>query len=174
MIVLIIGLSAVIYYFRQPIARLGNYGYLGMFLVNILSSASVFLPMPGLALAFMAGGALNPALIGLAVGSGAAVGELVGYLAGYSGRALIGGHAGYRRVAGWVKQYGIWVVFVLAVIPNPLFDAVGIVSGVLRIPVLKFFAACWAGNVIKATTVALAGMGALRVLGPSIEQWLMR
>jgi uncharacterized membrane protein YdjX (TVP38/TMEM64 family) len=174
MILLAIVLSALLYYFRQQIAHLSKYGYLGLFLVNALSSASVFLPIPGLALAFMTGSAFNPLLVGLAVGTGGAVGELVGYLAGYSGRTLVGGHGGYQRVVGWMKRYGLWVVFVLAMIPNPLFDAVGIVSGALRIPLAKFFAACWAGNVIKATTVALAGMGAFRVLGPGIERWLAR
>ena len=59
-----------------------------------------------------------------------------------------------------MKRYGMWAVFGLAVIPNPLFDIVGIVSGVLRIPVWRFFFACWAGNVIKATAIAFAGMGA--------------
>jgi uncharacterized membrane protein YdjX (TVP38/TMEM64 family) len=63
-------------------------------------------------------------------------------------------------------------VFGLAVIPNPLFDIVGIMSGVLRIPVWSFFTACWAGNVIKATAVAFAGMGAFAVLAPVIERWM--
>jgi uncharacterized membrane protein YdjX (TVP38/TMEM64 family) len=66
----------------------------------------------------------------------------------------------------------MWAVFGLAVIPNPLFDIVGIVSGVLRIPVWRFFTACWAGNVIKATAVALAGMGAFTVLQPALERWM--
>ena len=71
-----------------------------------------------------------------------------------------------------MKRYGMWAVFGLAVIPNPLFDIVGIVSGVLRIPVWRFFCACWAGNVIKATAIAFAGMGAFTVLRPAIERWM--
>ncbi len=93
-------------------------------------------------------------------------------MAGASGHGLIEDKSGYQRVSGWMKRYGMWAVFGLAVIPNPLFDIVGIVSGVLRIPVWRFFTACWAGNVIKATVVALAGMGALAVLGPALQRWM--
>ena len=67
------------------------------------------------------------------------VGELIGYLAGVGGHGLIADNSAYQRVSGYMKRYGMWAVFGLAVIPNPLFDIVGIVSGVLRIPVWRFF-----------------------------------
>jgi membrane protein DedA with SNARE-associated domain len=172
MVAILVGISAFVFVFREQIIRLSQYGYAGMFVIAMFSSASVLLPVPGLALAFATGGALNPLGVGLAIGSGAAVGELIGYLAGASGHGLIEDRAGFQRVSGWMKRYGVWAVFGLAVIPNPLFDIVGIVSGVLRIPVWRFFAACWAGNVIKATLVALAGMGAFTVLGPALDRWM--
>ena len=93
-------------------------------------------------MAFATGGALNPLGVGLAIGTGAAVGELVGYLAGVGGHGLIADNSAYQRVSGYMKRYGMWAVFGLAVIPNPLFDIVGIVSEVLRIPVWRFFFAC--------------------------------
>ena len=172
MVAILFGVSALVLTFRDQFIRLSQYGYVGLFLVAALSSASVLFPIPGLALAFATGGALNPIGVGLAIGTGAAVGELVGYLAGVGGHGLIADNSAYRQVSGYVKRYGMWAVFGLAIIPNPLFDIVGIVSGVLRIPVLRFFAACWAGNVIKATAIAYAGMGTLNVLGPAIQRWI--
>jgi membrane protein DedA with SNARE-associated domain len=172
MVTILVGVSTLVFIFRDQIIRLSQYGYAGMFVIAVFSSASVLVPVPGLALAFATGGALNPLAVGLAIGTGAAIGELIGYLAGASGHGLIEDKSGYQRVSRWMKRYGMWAVFGLAVIPNPLFDIVGIVSGVLRIPVWRFFTACWAGNVIKATVVALAGMGALAVLGPAIERWM--
>jgi uncharacterized membrane protein YdjX (TVP38/TMEM64 family) len=172
MATILVGVSALVLIFREQIVRLSQYGYIGLFIIACVSSASVFVPVPGLALAFATGGALNPVGVGLAVGTGAACGELIGYLAGVGGHGLVADNSAYRQVSGYMKRYGMWAVFGLAVIPNPLFDIVGIMSGVLRIPVWRFFTACWAGNVIKATVIAFAGMGAITVLGPLLQRWM--
>jgi membrane protein YqaA with SNARE-associated domain len=174
MMAILVGVSALALIFRDQIVRLSQYGFVGLFFIAFLSSASVLVPIPGLALAFASGGALNPLAVGLALGTGAACGELTGYLAGAAGHGIIADNSAYRQVSGYIKRYGIWAVFGLAVIPNPLFDVVGIISGILRIPVWRFFLAVWAGNVIKATVIALAGMGALTVLGPAIGRWMGR
>ena len=171
---ILVGFSALVFIFRDQIIRLSQYGYLGLFVIAAVSSASVLVPVPGLALAFATGGALNPLGVGLAIGTGAAVGELIGYPAGVGGHGLVADNSSYQRVSVYMKRYGMWAVFGLAVIPNPLFDIVGIVSGVLRIPVWRFFFACWAGNVIKATVIAFAGMGAITVLAPVIQRWMGR
>ena len=172
MVAILVGFSALVFIFRDQIIRLSQYGYLGLFVIAAVSSASVLVPVPGLALAFATGGALNPLGVGLAIGTGAAVGELIGYAAGVGGHGLVADNSSYQRVSVYMKRYGMWAVFGLAVIPNPLFDIVGIVSGVLRIPVWRFFFACWAGNVIKATVIAFAGMGAITVLAPVIQRWM--
>jgi len=166
--------SGAIILFRDKLAGLGALGYPGLFLVNFFSSATVVLPMPGLALAFAAGAALNPWLVGLAMGTGAAVGELTGYLAGYGGQGLVENHPTCLRIQRWMHRYGLWVLFVMAAIPNPFFDIAGMVSGVLRIPVQRFFIACWAGNLTKATVIALIGAETIVRLSPLLERWLMR
>jgi len=166
--------SGAIILFRDKLAGLGALGYPGLFLVNFFSSATVVLPMPGLALAFAAGAALNPWLVGLAMGTGAAVGELTGYLAGYGGQGLVENHPTCLRIQRWMHRYGLWVLFVMAAIPNPFFDIAGMVSGVLRIPVQRFFIACWAGNLTKATVIALIGAETIARLSPLLERWLMR
>ena len=138
------------------------------------NSATIILPMPGLALAFAAGATLNPLLVGLAMGSGAAVGELTGYLAGYGGQGLVENNAGYDRIVGWTKRFGLWVVFFLALIPNPFFDVVGMIAGLLRIPAWRFLLVCWAGNIIKATTIALIGAETIARISPLLQQWLTK
>ncbi|MCX7671509.1 MAG: VTT domain-containing protein [Anaerolineae bacterium] len=173
-LLLAVAISVTIVAFREQVARLGAFGYPGLFLVNVFTSATVFLPMPGLALAFAAGASLNPWLVGLAVGSGAAVGELTGYLAGYSGQGLLENNPTGQRIQRWMRRYGVGVLFVMAVIPNPFFDAAGMVAGILRVPVHHFLAACWSGNVIKATTIALVGAETIARLSPLLERWLMR
>ena len=72
MVAILVGFSALVFIFRDQIIRLSQYGYIGLFVVAAVSSASIFVPVPGLALAFATGGALNPLGVGLAIGTGAA------------------------------------------------------------------------------------------------------
>lgn len=170
--VIVVSLGIALY--GDRFSRLGAYGYPGLFLLNVLASATLILPAPGLALAFGAGASLHPVLVGLAVGTGSAFGELTGYLAGFSGRGVIEDRALYTRVQGWMSRFGLWVIFILGLIPNPLFDVAGITAGAMKIPVWKFLAAAGAGKVIKAMLVAYAGAGTMSLLGPIILKWLGR
>jgi uncharacterized membrane protein YdjX (TVP38/TMEM64 family) len=170
----VIALSVLIVLYGNRLAALGAYGYPGLFLLNLLASATLILPAPGLALAFAAGATLNPFLVGLAVGTGSALGELTGYIAGASGRGMVEGDANYPRVSRWMEKKGLLVLFVLSIVPNPIFDVAGIVAGAMRIPVWKFLIVTWGGKVIKSTLVALAGAGAMQALEPVIREWLTR
>ena len=165
----VIAISSTIVIFRDRLAGLGAYGYPGLFLINVFASATLFLPVPGLALSFAAGSSFSPVLVGLASAAGSALGELTGYLAGFSGRGVIESQERYITVQRWMHRYGLWVVFVLGIIPNPLFDMAGMISGAMRIPVWQFLIACWAGKALKFTLFAYAGAGTMNVLGP----WLL-
>src|SRR5512139_2154174 len=77
-LVMVIAISATIVVFREELAGLARYGYPGLFLISLFSSATVLLPVPGLALVCAAGTSFSPALVGLAAGSGAALGESTG------------------------------------------------------------------------------------------------
>lgn len=168
----VIAISASIVIFREELAGLARYGYPGLFLISLFSSATVLLPVPGLALVCAAGTSFSPALVGLAAGSGAALGESTGYLAGYGGRGVIENRVAYERIRRWMERFGVWVIFVMSLIPNPVFDIVGITSGMMRIPFWMFLLAAWAGNVLKATLVAFACAGTMSLLGPVIQRWL--
>jgi membrane protein YqaA with SNARE-associated domain len=173
-ILVAIAISIGIITFRQQLIGLATYGYVGLFFVAMFGSATIIFPMPGLVLAFAAGGSLSPLLVGLAFGSGAAIGELTGYLAGFGGSAMIESRAGYQQMRDWMKKWGAWVIFFLSLVPNPAFDIAGITAGALRIPVWLFVLASWAGNVVKATLVAFAGAGTMGVIGPLVRDWLAR
>jgi uncharacterized membrane protein YdjX (TVP38/TMEM64 family) len=173
-LLLVVLICGTIIVFRKQLAGLGALGYPGLYLINVVTSATVIVPIPGLALAFAAGSSLNPFLVGLAVGSGAATGELTGYLAGYGGQGLLPDTPGYVRVQKWMQRFGIWVVFALACIPNPFFDIAGMLSGMMRIPVWRFLLAAWSGNVIKATALALIGAETIARISPLLGHWLMR
>ncbi len=167
--VIIVGALAAAVYFRDRLQELAAYGYAAVFLVGLLSNATIILPIPGLAVSSVLGGVFNPWLVGIVAGIGQALGELSGYLLGYSGQTLVSDRPIYGRIQGWMRRWGVWVIFVLAVIPNPVFDVGGMIAGALRFPVWKFLTSCAAGKIIKNIAFALAGYysieAILRLLG---------
>jgi membrane protein YqaA with SNARE-associated domain len=140
---------------------LGRWGYLGAFLISLIASATIILPAPGIAVVVAMGVALDPLLLGVVAGLGSAVGELSGYVAGASGRALVPEHqrAQVERLHELTGRYGPALLAVLAAIPFPLFDFAGIVAGMIRMPILAFLAAVSAGKSIKYIILILLGAG---------------
>jgi len=45
--------GALIFIFRDRIAELASYGYLGLFVVSVVGNATVLLPMPSLVATFI-------------------------------------------------------------------------------------------------------------------------
>ena len=88
-LLLIIGITAALFIYRGKVTELGNYGYLGAFLISLVSSATILLPLPGFLVVFPLGAALNPILVGLAAAGGATIGEMTGYLLGFTGRGIV-------------------------------------------------------------------------------------
>jgi membrane protein YqaA with SNARE-associated domain len=156
-VVIVLAISILISYFRNSLAQLAAIGYPGIFLVSLLSSATIILPAPSLLLVIAMGSAFPPLLVGLAAGAGEALGELTGYAAGFGGRALIENEEVYGRLVAWMQHRGGITIFVLSVIPNPVFDLAGIAAGSLRYPVWRFLLFCWIGKTIKTTLFALGG-----------------
>lgn len=139
--------------------ELQNVGYAGVLAVNLIGSASVIVPVPGLAVVCGAAPGdvgLNPMLLGLAGGFGSTVGELSGYLAGYGGNQFVQRSRHYERFRQLVIRKGGLTLFVLSVVPNPLFDIAGIAAGSLRYPLRRFLLYVLAGKVIKFIVVAYA------------------
>ncbi|MCC6905629.1 MAG: VTT domain-containing protein [Anaerolineae bacterium] len=156
-LVFAVGITFGIFAFRDQIRQLEHLGYLGGFLGMLLGNATLILPVPGLIFVFVLGGTLNPLLVGLTAGPGAALGEFTGYAAGYGGSSAIDQFDVYQRIRGWMNKYGLLVIVVLAAVPNPLFDMAGVVCGSLRVPWWKFLLAAWVGKTIQALFIAYAG-----------------
>ncbi len=151
-------------YFRDHLQELKQYGYAAVFLVGLVSNATLILPVPGLAVSSVMGSVLNPWIVGLVGGVGQALGELTGYMAGYSGQTWVDENPTYNRLTQWMQRYGVLTIFALALIPNPIFDLGGIAAGTLRFPLWKFLATCTAGKVVKNTIFALAGYYGIEAL----------
>jgi membrane protein YqaA with SNARE-associated domain len=142
---------------RERIQGLQAYGYPGIFLVSVFANATILVPVPGVVFTSAMGAVFNPFWVSIAAGTGAALGELSGYMAGFSGQAVVENAARYERVVGWMQKYGDVTILALAFIPNPLFDLAGMLAGVLKMPVWKFLFYCVIGKILKMMMFAYAG-----------------
>ncbi len=160
----VIAISIYIFTIRDRAQELEKYSYPGIFLLSFLAYATVFLPAPGVAVVFTMGAVFNPWLVALVAGVGAALGELTGYLAGFSSQPVVEKARIYHQMVIWLKKYGPIMIMVLSAIPNPFFDLTGTAAGALKMPVKKFLFWTWIGETIKMLIFALAGASSLNRL----------
>ncbi len=153
----VIAITVFVFSIRSRVEQFAVLGYPGIFLIALLANATVLLPAPGVAVIYAMGAIFNPLGVALAAGTGGALGELSGYLAGFSGQAMIERMDVYNRIQPWVKRYGGWAILVLSAIPNPFFDVAGIAAGIAKMPLRTFLLFTWIGQLIKMTMFALAG-----------------
>jgi len=153
----VIGISVWIFSIRDKASELAAFGYPGIFIISLLANATVLLPAPGVAVVFAMGGVFNPFWVGVVAGIGSGIGELSGYMAGFSGQAVIERGDIYEKIQPWIEKYGPATIFVLGFIPNPFFDLAGIAAGILKMPIRTFLFWCILGKIIKMLIFAWAG-----------------
>jgi len=157
----VIALTFLLYTYRSQLQNLQGYGYAGIFLLSIVANATIIIPLPGVVLTSAMATIFNPLGVAIAAGSGAALGELTGYMAGFSGQGVIENSARYKRILEWMKMHPRLTditVLAMATIPNPFFDIAGMASGALRIPIWRFLIWVWLGKILKMLPFAYAGV----------------
>lgn len=164
LLVIAITVGIFLVYGRHPerLAELKNYAYWGAFLISLFGNAAVILAAPILPILATIGvvlypdtGPLGPIIVGLVGGVGAAIGEMTGYMLGYSGRGIVERVKLYNRLVERLRRWGALAIFILSIVPF-FFDLVGIAAGVLRFPLWKFFILCWLGRTILYVGIVLA------------------
>ena len=160
-LLVVIAIVAGVFYLYQAhpgkIDELQQFGYLGAFIISVTLNATLVLPAGNFVIMAALGATLPSAtLVGLVGGLGAAVGEITGYVAGYSGQSMIQRRKIYQRLERWVKKWGTLTIFLLSVAPL-FFDLAGLAAGALRFPFWKFFIATWLGRTILYMGIAWAG-----------------
>ena len=150
--------TAVLVYYRDAFGRMGDWGYLGAFLSQVINSATILVPAIGQAFIVGFAATLNPWLLGLIGGIGATLGEIVGYVVGVGGHhAGVKEHRYYNVLRSFTNRWGGVTFFVFAATPLP-FDVAGIWAGSVRYPLWRFLLYTTAGKVVQVTALALAGL----------------
>lgn len=162
LLVAVMAFSILLLVYRDQIQHLEAYGYPGIFLLSILTNATVLIPLPGVVFTSAMGAVFNPFWVAIAAGSGAMLGELSGYMAGVGGQVWLSNLNWYKRLEIWIKKYNHWPIILLAFIPNPLFDMAGFIAGAGKVPLWKFLLFTWIGKVTKMLLFAYLGAGIFR------------
>ena len=168
-LIAVIGITLYIFSIRDRVEEFAAFGYPGIFLIALLANATILLPAPGVAVIYAMGAIFHPLGVGIAAGTGGAIGELTGYLAGFSGQAVIERTDIYERTKPWVEKYGGLAIVVLSAIPNPFFDVAGIAAGIAKMPLKTFLFSVWVGQLIKMTAFAYAGRYSLEWLAQFLK-----
>jgi len=137
-----------------------QYGYLGIFIASFLGAISIIVPIPYTILIFMLGmqGNLNPILLALSAGLGAALGEFFGYMLGYYGRVVISDERKRKIdcVLRIFSRYGSLAIFIFALTPLPD-DLIFIPLGIMHYSFIKAFIPCLLGKIVMSLILAYGG-----------------
>lgn len=148
-VIFVVLLSVAIFLLRDKIGQVSNIGYLGLFFLCFLANSTVLLPAPSLIIAASCALIMNPWLVALFAALGSTLGEFVGYAFGTVTKDLSPKFQNLLDKFTSKVHNQTLLVFILAVLPLPLFDIVGIYSGGTKMNLIKFTVACFVGKLIK-------------------------
>ena len=140
-------------------------GYLGIFTISLIGSASVVFPIPYTLVIYLSGAFLDPFFVAISGGLGAALGEFSGYALGYYGRTVVSKER-TRKMEYVVKlfdRYGPAAIFLFALTPLPD-DLLFIPLGVMRYPFLKAFVPALLGKTLMTFILAYSGQQSIELI----------
>ncbi|MCL6540249.1 MAG: VTT domain-containing protein [Roseiflexus sp.] len=139
--------------------RLGSLGYIGVFLITLISNATIVVPIPYFGLVAALSPGLSMVGVGIAGALGSVIGESVGFFVGRSGRGVVEQTRFYRWVQRQLEhQWRAFVVlFALSAPPNPAFDVAGLTAGAMGLPYWIFLSAVFLARLVRFGIVAFVG-----------------
>ncbi len=141
-----------------------SFGYLGLFVISIIGTATILFPFPVDAIIFASGGFLNPILSGIIAGVGSAIGELTSYYMGRAGRKVVSikrkKKKEFSKAEKLFHKYGFWAIPIFAFTPLPM-DIIGLVCGGIKYNVKKFFIGSLIGKIPRTLILTIAGSYAI-------------
>ena len=141
--------SILVFVFREEVSKIGEFGYLGIFILCFLANLTVFLPAPSIMVVVSYSQVLSPVLVAIVGALGTTFGEMSGYMLG---NAMDNISTKWKnlidKISNKIKNAYL-IVFIFALLPLPLFDLVGVYAGSKKARVPLFFISCYSGKLIK-------------------------
>jgi membrane protein YqaA with SNARE-associated domain len=132
---------------------LGPWGYLAGFFINLLGTAAIVVPVPGLAGVMVMATQLDPILLGIAAGIGGTFGELTGYWLGAQGRQDFSNNRFYTLGAATMNRGGGGLLFAFGLLPFLPVDLAGFFAGASNYPMNKFLIYVGLGKVLMSVFI---------------------
>lgn len=159
--VLSIVLSFAFFIFRDFFKESTSLGLIGLFIINFVTNASFFVSAPAFLTVVAGGNLYPPILVALVSSLGATAGDTIGFAFGFAGHKLTKHRfekkKWFRVLEKHFKKHGNWLLFIFALIPNPVFDAIGLIAGIFAYPFFRFFLIVWLGRIIRYYLLAFFG-----------------
>lgn len=159
--ILSIVLSFAFFIFRDFFKESTSLGLIGLFIINFVSNASFFVSAPAFLTVVAGGNLYPPVLVALVSSLGATAGDSIGFAFGFAGHKLtyhkLEKKKWFRVLEKHFKKHGDLLLFVFALIPNPVFDAIGLIAGIFAYPFFRFFLIVWVGRFIRYFILASFG-----------------
>ena len=153
---------------KEWILQLGSWGYLGAFLINGISNATIFFPAPGAVIIMIMAQDYNPFILGLVAGLGGSVGSTTSYLLGRLGASGLQKGRIYG-IARWsMERFGGVILFVFSLVPFLPMDGAGLLAGATRYPLLRFYFYVGIASIIKMVVIIYIASTSLS----EFQQWL--
>ncbi len=149
------------FWYRDFFEGARTLGLVGLFIINFISSATFFISGPAFLTVIAGGSIYNPLLVAFVASLAASFGDLVSFALGHSSRHIalkrFESHPWFVFLESLFKKHGYWIIFLFALIPNPVFDAVGLIAGVFRFHWKTFFALMLLGRFTRFMILAFLG-----------------
>lgn len=154
-------LSIAFFVFRDFLKDASSLGLLGLFLVNFVTSATFFVSAPAFLTVITGGNLYSPILVAVIAAIAAGLGDMLGFAFGFSGRKLtrkkLEKNPKIKFLEKHFQRHGALIIFIMAIIPNPFFDAIGILAGVLNYSPIRFFVIMLVGRFLRYWALAQFG-----------------
>src|SRR3990167_7066399 len=139
-------------FFKDELRNLSSYGLVGIFFINLVSSASIFLPAPGILSVVVGAQIYDPMSVAIVSSVGATLGETVSFMLGHSSKHIFKHKK--KSILFFLskftfKKWGVLIIFLTSLIPNPLIDGVGILAGVSSYSLKKFMFLVFLGKLLR-------------------------
>ena len=168
-------LAALLVSLLHHVGNLEQWGYVGVFVANFVSSMGVIIGIPaGATVTIAVAGVQGPLLVGIVAGVGATLGEFTAYWFGYGGERFLRfkGYHQYAVAERWMGRYGGLTIVFFAFVPFFMFDFVGIAAGALRYPFKRFLIFCLIGRIPRCLIEAYAGKQFVDFIMPHLPHWI--
>lgn len=125
--------------------------YLGLFAACSVANAALF-PSVSLLLILPFASVLPLHGVAFFAALGASLGEMTGYYLGFCGRDVLDRKV-VKKVQAIFSEHEVLWVFIICILPLPVFDVIGILAGSVKMNPFRFYFSCFAGKFLKMFAV---------------------